>query len=499
MIEKTSYIGTLLKSFQLGEVAMAKLLDLVLGKKRIERVTERIGAERVDIAQTEVDVFAALTLMEKIAGPKGVKSPDAGVVMSDGGTHQRVEANPNARLNEQDAVAADDPTHNEDAVGDEDDSLDAAEAEVAEAAAEAEAEAVSPGGKKKKRKKKSHWYEYKAGLCAALGPRTDGVAPGEDSPDPCPDVVEFLLNLEQMETLSGEFTRKAAKVAEPENDIDLILETEADLETILAAARLPLDESAAAAATKSTSGSQQRESSDGLPLSPKLTSRDVVATLEDRCHFGLKLAARAWHLGLFGAKFKAFVGDGSAWIWKVFDLHFKPFGFVPINDLLHAVSYLYSSAMAGRAVSEGGPVYQQWVRWLWSGEVGKVISELAVRQSELGLPEDDDGRTHPRRLVSDALTYLQNQKSRMNYPRYRKLGLPITSSHMESTVKELNYRLKGTEKFWSKSGGESVLQLKSDTISSSDPLSDYFATRAETRTGLRRSVGRHIRAGSPSA
>ncbi|MDA1015433.1 MAG: hypothetical protein O3A00_13400 [Planctomycetota bacterium] len=49
----------------------------------------------------------------------------------------------------------------------------------------------------------------------------------------------------------------------------------------------------------------------------------------------------------------------------------------------------------------------------------------------------------------------------------------------------MNYRLKGTEKFWSKSGGEAVLQLKSDTISGSDPLSEYFAKRAETRTGLR--------------
>ncbi|MDA1015421.1 MAG: hypothetical protein O3A00_13340 [Planctomycetota bacterium] len=103
MIEKTSYIGTLLKSFRLGEVAMAKLLELVLGKKRIERLTERIGAERVDMAQAEVTVFAALTLMDKIAGPEGVESPDAAAVMAEGAFHQRVAANPHPPVSADDS------------------------------------------------------------------------------------------------------------------------------------------------------------------------------------------------------------------------------------------------------------------------------------------------------------------------------------------------------------------------------------------------------------
>jgi hypothetical protein len=36
----------------------------------------------------------------------------------------------------------------------------------------------------------------------------------------------------------------------------------------------------------------------------------------------------------------------------------------------------------------------------------------------------------------------------VDYPRYRKLGLPVTSTLMESLVKEFNLRVKGTEKFW---------------------------------------------------
>ena len=144
----------------------------------------------------------------------------------------------------------------------------------------------------------------------------------------------------------------------------------------------------------------------------------------------------------------------------IFEQYFKPFGFVPILDLIHAVTYVYAAATAGRPPSDSWPIYRRWITWIWSGEVSQVIAELAARQDELGLPTDADGDTSPRRIVSDALTYLQNQQSRMNYPEYRRLGLPLTSSHMESTIKELNQRLKGSEKFWSKPGGEAVLPLK---------------------------------------
>ena len=58
----------------------------------------------------------------------------------------------------------------------------------------------------------------------------------------------------------------------------------------------------------------------------------------------------------------------------------------------------------------------------------------------------------------------------MNYPEYRKQGLPIRSSHMESAIKQLNERIKGSEKFWSGRGGEAVLQLRADLLSDSQPL-----------------------------
>jgi hypothetical protein len=229
------------------------------------------------------------------------------------------------------------------------------------------------------------------------------------------------------------------------------------------------------------------------PLSPKVKRRDVVATLEKGHHIGLQLAARAWKLGMFHSTFKAFVGDGSSWIWTIFAKFFKPFGFTPVLDIIHAVTYVYAAAMAGRSREQGAPVYRHWVRWLWQGELGQLIAAIAARQAELGPPAPGESETSPRQIVRKALTYLQNQQDKMRYPEYRKLGLPITSSHMESTIKELNHRIKGTEKFWSEDGGAAVLQLKSDTLSDSDPLSPFWKHRQNTRTGLRSNIARRTK------
>jgi hypothetical protein len=51
-------------------------------------------------------------------------------------------------------------------------------------------------------------------------------------------------------------------------------------------------------------------------------------------------------------------------------------------------------------------------------------------------------------VVSSNVTgYFQNNTPRMYYPAHHRQGLPTTSTHTESFVKEINARAKGTEKF----------------------------------------------------
>ncbi len=194
--------------------------------------------------------------------------------------------------------------------------------------------------------------------------------------------------------------------------------------------------------------------------------------------------SRAWESGLFQSDRKAFVGDGSSWIWTIWRTYFKAWDFVPILDVIHAVTHVYAAAMAGRPESKGWPIYEQWITWIWNSDVKLVIAAVRERATELGEPTEDDGPTSVRSIVWATLGYLEHQQSRMDYASYRRAGLPITSSHMESTVKELNRRIKGSEKFWSDSGGESVLQLKADELSTSKPLNTFWTNRPKTRTGL---------------
>ena len=66
----------------------------------------------------------------------------------------------------------------------------------------------------------------------------------------------------------------------------------------------------------------------------------------------------------------------------------------------------------------------------------------------------------------------------MDYVRYRREGLPTTSAWMESAVKELNYRVKGTEMFWNNPvGAEAILCLRAATLSDDDRLTRLLKRR----------------------
>lgn len=158
---------------------------------------------------------------------------------------------------------------------------------------------------------------------------------------------------------------------------------------------------------------------------------------------------------------------------------------VPILDFIHALCYVFTGALAGRRLREGWPIYCQWAQWVWSGQVERVIEALKIRQQEVGLPEADESEESPRQKVADALRYLQNQKTRMRYDEYRRQGLPITSSHIESTIKQINRRVKGTEKFWSGRGAEALLQLAADYLSETKPLTAFWRERPNHATGQR--------------
>ena len=107
------------------------------------------------------------------------------------------------------------------------------------------------------------------------------------------------------------------------------------------------------------------------------------------------------------------------------------------------------------------------------------------RLAEVGPPGEGEAASSPRQVVARALGYLGNNAKRMRYDAYRRQGLPITSSYVESAVKQFNARVKGTEKFWGEEGAEAILQLRADHLSEDQPLEAFWQRRQAAATGQR--------------
>ena len=109
--------------------------------------------------------------------------------------------------------------------------------------------------------------------------------------------------------------------------------------------------------------------------------------------------------------------------------------------------------------------YLAWMRGCWRRRVAQVLEELPHRQTRLGQPPEEASDNDPRLIVATTITYLENNRERMDYPEYRRQGLPVTTAWMESLVKEVNYRAKGTEMFWNDpEGAEAILQVRAGCL-----------------------------------
>jgi hypothetical protein len=213
---------------------------------------------------------------------------------------------------------------------------------------------------------------------------------------------------------------------------------------------------------------------------PELSVRTYVATTAEVDRFGPMVAAEARRRNFTEAAARAFLGDGSAWIWGLHRRHFPTF--VAIVDFLHALAHLFTAARAMAPGTEGRwEVFGAWAGACWRGRVDEVIAELRTWcDTQIGLcgcPLERLADDDPRRLVARVLGYLEDNRERMDYPRYRREGLPWTTSHVESTVKLFNRRVKGSEKFWSEAGAEAMLQLRAAFLSEDGRLDRHLKER----------------------
>jgi len=299
------------------------------------------------------------------------------------------------------------------------------------------------------------WRESKVACCLTLQTKAQGV-------DPQPEPPSKFLEPAEASRLASDVKRRSRPAAGRNDE--------------------HRDE------TKPTKGAKRRKKRPQRRRSPKgnrMRVRTVVATMENSDTFGWQVAAEVHRRGLDRAKRKACVCDGQAYNWSIYEMHLLPAGFIAVLDFLHLLTYLYDAAHAlgGKDATRGWKTYEQWLRGAWSGRVGPLLSSLRAAVAELA--KKGQVAAEQKKTVEETLTYVTNNRQRMDYPEYRRLGLPISSAPVESTIKQINRRVKGTEKFWLPCGAEAMLQLRAAQLSQDARWNSYWSRRRKHR----RSVG----------
>jgi hypothetical protein len=284
------------------------------------------------------------------------------------------------------------------------------------------------------------WREVKVACCQTLSSRVHATDPQPEPPRKFLDPIEAARLAAEMKARGGSATGRTAKGSPPKTP---------------------------------RPRSRRRRTRRG----PRKLVRTVVASMADSEEFGWQVAAEVQRRGLDRAQRKGYICDGQKYNWSLFEFHLLPLGFIAILDFLHLLSYLYAAAQAVEAKGSAAAwaLYERWLRQAWAGHVSKLLAGLRAGCAKLGLPPRGCSDDDPRKVAADALGYVENNRQRMDYPQYRRLGLPISSAAVESLIKQMNRRMKGTEKFWKEGGAEAVLQVRAAYVSEDGRAERYWS------------------------
>ena len=301
-----------------------------------------------------------------------------------------------------------------------------------------------------------------------LGTRQVGVGPGVPQAQPKEDKIACLISLRSETHATDPQPQPPPAFRDARRVARLVQQFQGQAPPAAEAAEgtaPPADATPAAAAAR--------------PKPPERLVRTCVATRNNSRRFGPLVAAEAQTRGFYEAPRRAFLGDGQQYNWTIQRTWFPHF--VAIADFPHVLCYLYRAArVVGTDETARWQQFETWMTACWQGRVTDVLAELAACQDRLGQPPPqgtgEEGDARP--VLAEVACYLRNNRSRMDYPRYRRDGLPVTSSWVESLVGEFNSRVKGRDKYWNRSSGaEAILQVRAAVLSDDDRLTRYFAER----------------------
>ena len=220
---------------------------------------------------------------------------------------------------------------------------------------------------------------------------------------------------------------------------------------------------------------KKRKSGKGQRKKSRRLVRTVVATTAGVEEFGWQVSAEAMNRKFYAARKRAVIGDGGNWIDPLKQMHFPDW--IAILDFLHLLVHLFAAARLAyvQDAVAAWKLYERMLRDAWSGKTQAVIDTLKTQLRRLKSARANAPDSW--RVVELTLGYVQSNRERMDYPRYRKMGLPVSSSLVESLIKQINLRVKGSEQFWNDGGLEAVLQVRAAYLSQDDRAEEFHKNR----------------------
>lgn len=186
--------------------------------------------------------------------------------------------------------------------------------------------------------------------------------------------------------------------------------------------------------------------------------RDAASTtylcgLETAGDFGTRLRREARRRGLGQSERVVLLGDGAAWVWELGRVNFS--SAIEILDYYHAREHLSSlvAAFVGQATPAAAKLQTRWERWLWAGDVMRLLKS-ARRRATAGGPA-------LVAVVATELGYFERNRTRMRYGEFRQQGLFIGSGVVEAGCKTVvGQRAKQSGMCWTEAGLLAVLHTR---------------------------------------
>jgi hypothetical protein len=206
---------------------------------------------------------------------------------------------------------------------------------------------------------------------------------------------------------------------------------------------------------------------EGYPIRDP-DSTTFVSAIERAEVFGWRIYGEARRRGVLRARRIVVIGDGAEWVKNLAEMHFPQA--LMIIDLYHAREHISGlcRALFGSNEKKMERCRQHWWALLDEGKVETIIS-----QASRSLPEDPD----LKKVAAAEIRYLNRNKERMRYNKFRAQGLFIGSGVVEAGCKTvIGQRLKQSGMEWTVRGANAIIALR--CMMKSNRLEDYWESRA---------------------